>query len=527
MDLITFDSNVGVGKHGLKHKLELWRTEDVLNVMDQCGVNAALVYSGWSKDYAPGYGNERLVEELKKSDRLYGCYTVMPNLLNDFLDPYQVIEDIKQKGFVASKMFPRSHRFNPDERTMGEYYSALEKEAIPLLVDSSEIGLSYVESILNRHPELNLLLLGVNWVDEKMVVPLLRDYKNLYLDFSVLQTNYVIERMTDRFGADRFVFGSGMPSMSLGAARSLIDYAQISQTDKQKIAAGNLAKLCKVPMPKPVEVKNDEIAKEVASGKPLSVFVFDSHTHFLEDNGHCGGGLAMPMGDLEHMDALNSKMGVDRYCIAPWLGIWTDSEAGNEVILDMVRRKPEKAVGYVLIDPNYVVDVEAEARKYHLDNKIRGMKMFYARTYTRYTDPVFEPWWKIANDNSLFALLDSGSYPGYLQDVDELALRYPNVSIFLDHAARDFNTAISYARCAKKHSNVFLQITYTSVTQGAIEYFVKEGLADKTLYGTDAPMRDPRPQLGWVAFANISLEDKKKILGENMQHILDRCFQNK
>ena len=38
-------------------------------------------------------------------------------------------------------------------------------------------------------------------------------------------------------------------------------------------------------------------------------------------------------------------------------------------------------------------------------------------------------------------------------------------------------------------------------------------------------MRDPRPQLGWVAYANISYEDKKKILGENMEGILKRCFK--
>ncbi|NLC45144.1 MAG: hypothetical protein GX783_12795 [Clostridiales bacterium] len=33
-----FDSNVCVGKRGLKHRREMWKTEDVLKVMDQCGV---------------------------------------------------------------------------------------------------------------------------------------------------------------------------------------------------------------------------------------------------------------------------------------------------------------------------------------------------------------------------------------------------------------------------------------------------------------------------------------------------------
>lgn len=78
---------------------------------------------------------------------------------------------------------------------------------------------------------------------------------------------------------------------------------------------------------------------------------------------------------------------------------------------------------------------------------------------------------------------------------------------------------------AKKYDNLYLQLTYTNVPEGVIEYLCAEGLADKTMYGTDAPMRGPRPQLGWVAYADISVEDKKKILGGNMRKVADRCFK--
>jgi predicted TIM-barrel fold metal-dependent hydrolase len=525
VDIICFDSNVGIGKQGLKNPKEIWKTEDILSVMEQCGVSASLVYSRYSKDYAPKYGNEDLAKELEKSGRLFGCYTILPSLCGDFLNPEETMQDIKEKKMVAAKIFPRSHRYFPDERTMGEYYRALAQENIPLLADCSELNISQLECVLENHPDLNIVYQGVRWDEERMIFPLMREFKNLYLDFSVLQSNYVVERMVESFGADRFVFGSGMPAMSLGAARALIDYANISDSDKQKIFGGNLARLCHVPLPGPQTLKNDSIAKEALEGKPISVFLFDSHTHVLEDGGHCGGGLPMMKGDLEHMDALYKRIGVDKYCVAPWLAIWTDSEAGNKVMLDMVQRKPERVYGYVLIDPNYVQDIEGEAKKYHLDYKIPGLKMFYARTRVRYNDPVYDPWWKIANENSLFALTDNGSYPSFLNDVEELAIRYPNVTFFLDHAGQSFDVAINYAQYAKKYPNVYLQITYTSVTQGVIEYFVQEGLAGKVLYGTDSPMRDPRPQLGWVAYANISYEDKKKILGENMEGILKRCFK--
>ena len=73
---------------------------------------------------------------------------------------------------------------------------------------------------------------------------------------------------------------------------------------------------------------------------------------------------------------------------------------------------------------------------------------------------------------------------------------------------------------AKKYPNVVLEITYTTTARGMIEYLVDEVGADRVLYGSDLPMRDPTPQLAWVCYAKISEEDKKKILSGNIKRIL-------
>ena len=528
MGIVFFDSNVCVGKRGLKHRLEIWRTEDIVSVMDQCGVSAALVCSGWSKDYAPLYGNERLRQELLKSGRLWGCYTILPNSFTDAYEPDELVDNLRSIGMIAAKMFPKSHNYDPNERTMGKYYHTLAESGIPLLIDASELdGLNELSQILENHPELNILLQGAGWPDERRIIPLMRDFKNLYVELSVMQANHVIEDMVEKFGAGRCLFGSNMPKMSMGAARAMIDYADISIEEKRMISGENLARLCGMKIPEICDLENDFIAKEASEGKPMSVYVFDSHAHLLEDDGNCGGGLPMMRGDLDNMVKLNTRMGVDRYCVAPWLGIWTDSTEGNKIVLEMTAKYPEKVCGYVLIDPNYVNDVEGEARRYHLEYKLPGLKMFYARTGIRYNDPVYNPWWQLANENSLFALMDCGGYLTYFEDLETLVSTYPHISFFLDHAGRSFEAAEKCAAFVKEHPNTFLQLTYTTVTQGVVEYFVKEGLADRTLYGTDMPMRDPRPQLGWVTYANISVEDKKKILGANMQNILKRCYKRR
>ncbi len=525
MSLIYFDSNVCIGKRGKKHPREIWKSEDIIAAMDRTGIAGALVYSGWARDYAPGYGNERLYEELKKYDRFYGCYVIAPGYTGSFLKPDKFISDMKDKNMIAAKMFPVTHIFSPGEVVMGEYYSELEKNHIPLLIDRDQISWNELSEILSTHKELNILLQGTDWADFHTLAAYMKKYPNLYTDLSRMQANFAVEIIVREFSAERICMGSGLPIMCPGAARAFIDYAQTGNREKQLMAGGNLARLCNVPLPNHSDVQNDEIAIEASLGKPISVQVFDSHTHFLEDGGMCGGGFPMVDGDLQHMSELSDIMGVDKYCVAPWLGIWTDSEAGNLIVSKMAKRD-KRVYPYVLIDPNYVTNIEKEAYHYHIEERMPAMKMFYSRTGIRYNDPIYAPWFKLANENHLFALMDSGGYPSYLSDMAELAEKYPNISFFLDHAGRNFACAESYAELAKKYDNVYLQLTFTSVPEGVIEYLCSERLASKTLYGTDAPMRDPRPQLGWVAFANISVEDKKKILGENMRCIAERCFKS-
>lgn len=523
MSLVYFDSNVCIGKRGPKDAREIWKSEDILATMDRAGISGALVYSGWAKDYAADYGNTRLAQELSKHERFYGCYTIAPGYTGSSLLPSEIMADMRSKKMVAATMFPASHIFSPCEDVMGEYYSVLEENGILLLVDKAQIGWPDLGALLKNHPKLNVLLLGTSWSDFHNLAAYLRKYPNLYTDLSSMQANFAVEILVKQFGAERICVGSGLPQKCPGAARAFIDYAQISDEEKQLIAGGNLARLCHVSLPAPVAVQNDAIAQQASLGKPIDVPVFDSHTHFLEDGGNCGGGFPMVAGDLEHMARLSELMGVDAYAVAPWLGIWTDCEAGNKIAIDMAVRD-DRVYPYILINPTYGTDVAKEAYHYHVEKKAPAMKMFYNRSHVRYNDPVFDPWYKIANENKLFALMDCGGYPTYLSDMAEVAEKYPDITFFLDHAGQSFPIAESYAALAKKYDNVYLQLTYTSVPEGVIEYLCAEGLAHKTLYGTDAPMRDPRPQLGWVAFANISVEDKKLILGGNMYRVAQRCF---
>ena len=107
--------------------------------------------------------------------------------------------------------------------------------------------------------------------------------------------------------------------------------------------------------------------------------------------------------------------------------------------------------------------------------------------------------------------------------LDNVTSSYPEVSILLAHSAGSFATARYHIDVARDFERVFFEITLTDVPLGVIELLVENVGAARVLFGTDCPMRDPRPQFGWLAYTHLSEADKLAILGGNMRRILDRC----
>ncbi|MEF2247440.1 amidohydrolase family protein [Paenibacillus sp. IITD108] len=524
--LAYFDCNAFVGQYGYKHHRQVWRTEDVVSEMERCGIAGAIVHHGLSRTHAPDYGNRRLAAELDKSPRLFGCWAVLPDHATDFASPAELIEALREHDIRAVTMFPRTHQFELDNRTVGALLTELERAQIPLFIQSDEISFAQLDGILDRHPHLSVLLLGCCWGQERRLFPLMDAYPRLGIDLSSLQSNRIIETLYQRYGAERIFYGSGMPYKSPGAARAMIDYADIPYRAKQLIAGENLSKLLGIKPPTAV-FQADAITFQAAKGVAIdAVNVLDSHTHLIEDGGRTGSGLPMLGGDIDAMMAMYRRLGIRSMSIAPWAGINGGDAAAGNVIAEQARsRYPQEVNCYAVIDPNYTRDVAAEARKWHLEKQFAGMKPYYYLSHTAYTDPVYKPWWELANERHLYALVDPALIADqqYVEWIDELATCYPQVQIFMDHAGRSFEIADLYAEVALRHDNVTLQLTYTSVPLGVIEYLTEQVGARKILFGTDSPMRDPRPQLGWLAYANLSLEDKRQLFGDNFRRILQRC----
>jgi len=530
------DSYATVGKRGPKDIEAYFETGILLEEMEWCGIHGAFVAHAMAKEYDPIYGNKMLLHELKRSSRLFGVWTVMPHHTREFPQPRDAVKEMLDNGIRVAKMYPRAHRYPFSVDLCGDLLREFERNEILLMVEgghcygpdllepSNQVLLTDLDAILTRFPNLKVLLQASRWESTRFTNPLMMKHKNLHLELSNHQGNRAMEIFAEWYGAERILFGTGALEKSPGAAKAFVDYCTLNGEEKQKIASGNLARLTKLdklpPSYKPKKAA-DPILALAKEGEPLkNVLVIDSHAHITHDGAEGIGFIHMPHGDATSMHERARLMGIDKMCISGFLAVWTDYEEGNKIVVDAMRRFPKFYHGYAALQPQYVKDWKKEFRTWYGKYKMQGLKPYHPRTFIPYNDKAWAPWFEYGNRIHGYALIHPS--PNVVAEVNDIAARYPGISFLLAHSGASFHDARLAIEVAEKNPNVSLEITLTSVTYRVIEFMVKHVGADRVLFGTDQPMRDPIPQFGWMAYSHCTFEEKKKMFGLNMQKIIKR-----
>jgi predicted TIM-barrel fold metal-dependent hydrolase len=524
-----------VGKRGPKDVEAQYETEVLLDEMEWCGIHGVLVAHATAKEYDPMYGNRMLLRELKRSSRLYGVWAVMPHHTGEIAKPRDLIKEMQDNNIRAAKMYPRLHRFPFNVDYCGDLLAALEETGTLLMVEgghlynndvvepTNQVLVNELDAVLTRFPQLNVLLQASRWDATRYVYWLMSKHRNLYIELSTHQGNRAMEVFAEWFGADRLLFGTGALEKSPGAAKAFVDYCTLSDDDKQKIAALNIARLTKIELPPPYNARKrgDTILHLAKAGKPLkNILVIDSHAHMTHDGAGGTGFVHSMYGDDKSMYERAKLMGIDAICVSGFLAVWTDYEEGNKIVWNAMRRYPGFYHGYAALQPQYVKNWKKDLHKVYVTYKMEGIKPYHPRTLLPYNDKLWDPWYEYGNRMNAYALIHPS--PNLVAEMNDIAPRYPNIAFILAHTGGSFRDARLGIEIALKNPNVYLEITLTSVTYRVIEFMVKHVGADRVLFGTDQPMRDPIPQFGWMAYAHCSFEEKKKMFGLNMRKIIKR-----
>ena len=240
---------------------------------------------------------------------------------------------------------------------------------------------------------------------------------------------------------------------------------------------------------------------------------------------HCHLGIWQRHGiaaDVDQYLKIMNLAGVDISCVNYIFS--SDAPRCNDIVEEWVNNNPDRFVPVAFISPHYPEEVIHE-----LERCFNGMGAKFIKIYPDYyrkssDDPGYFPMYEFANERGL-AVMSHTKFNWDSPDVTvkgrytALAERFPNVKwIFAHDGGGNFNSAgmnIEAVDAALSIPNAYLETCMSSLSHNSIEAGVNALGSDRFLYGSDIPLLDPRNQIAKIVTAEISEEDKHKILGLN------------
>ncbi len=527
---MIFDCWTSYGIGPKKDEQERWTLAHLLEDLAHFGLAGALVRHEQAQHYDPMFCNRRLLAELAPyRNKLFPCWSAIPHQYGDFPAPAEFVREAEAGDVRAFCLQPKLHGVPADAGEWRELAEALNRRQALILTPLSELGDDFdtARNFLHIFADCPVVITGASWGQWRLVYALMNACPNAHLEFHVFQANRAVEYFGGQFGIDRLLFGSGLLRHSAGAARGFVDWSLLPDEAVAKFAGANLRRLLGAgPESSPAAPADaDMIVRAARAGQPSPVLTLDAHAHVLHEglNG-AGKQYVMVRGDWAGMRELTRRMGVSLTALMSWNGtVSMDVDAGNALVAGLAKAHGAEVAGLSSCNP--VIQDAAAIRKMcewmHLELGCRGMKPYHTNSVS-YADPGYAPWWEFCNRHRLYGLLHVNPGTGGHAAVAELAQRYPEATFLIAHAAGSWPAARAAAELMQKHKNIMAEVTLTPVCNGTIEYLCRTAGADRVLFGTDSPMRDPRPQLGWCVYGRLSLEEKKQVLGENFRRILRR-----
>lgn len=232
---------------------------------------------------------------------------------------------------------------------------------------------------------------------------------------------------------------------------------------------------------------------------------------------------------IEHAD----RLGIERMIV--FMGSRFDYDPSpnelrrqNDEVLQALNHWHDRAFGFAYVSPKHVEASLAEIDRCIRDGPMVGIKLWVAeRCNTPKIDPI------IRRAAELKAVIfqhtwikTDGNLPGESTPMDlvDLARRFPETPLVCGHAGGNWELGI---RAVRDHRNIAIDLGGGDPTAGFVEMAVRELGARRVLYGSDAAGRSFASQLGKVLGAEISGEDRRLILADNLRRLLAPILREK
>jgi len=223
--------------------------QDLLEEMDFCGVQRALVRNAAIYEETPEVGNPLTCAGAAQSDRLTPAWGILPPQTGELGDVPAFLQAMREADVRALWAFPSVHRYLLNKTTFGGLFEEMVARRIPLFFPRSETsggmdGYALADSLLRDYPTLNLTITTQGpWGEDRFFRPLIEAYPNFRVDTARYELDGGIEEICQKYGARRLLYGSNFPLTYMGGPMLHLLRAEISDEDKAAIAGGNLRQM--------------------------------------------------------------------------------------------------------------------------------------------------------------------------------------------------------------------------------------------------------------------------------------------
>jgi predicted TIM-barrel fold metal-dependent hydrolase len=193
-----------------------------------------------------------------------------------------------------------------------------------------------------------------------------------------------------------------------------------------------------------------------------------------------------------------------------------DAVAGNIEAAQVVAQTPQLRQ-YVVIDPRRA-ETYAQAEEMLAQPQCVGIKIHpeeHGYPIREHARPIFE----FAARQRAVVLTHSSEQNSLADDFVVWANEFPEVRLILAHIGCGWDGDPTHQVRAiqqSRHGNIFADTSSAkSVTPGLIEWAVREVGVDRVLFGTDTPLYHTAMQRARIDHADLSDDEKRKILREN------------
>jgi predicted TIM-barrel fold metal-dependent hydrolase len=289
-----------------------------------------------------------------------------------------------------------------------------------------------------------------------------------------------------------------------------------------KGSVAGVAALGAAGLPAALAGSGREPSAAAVGGLPRKGKVIDCHAHLTHHSRR-----DWEADDRKLIEAAD-KLGIDQLCCSTLTPRRPASPDGfcecNRWTADGMKRFPGRVLGYCYVNPGYTREALEEIRHCVGNLGFMGVKL-----YNEYncTEPVVFPIVELTIELGV-PILHHASHSHYFvedqprmsdsRDLAELGRRYPEAMLICAHfsGGGDWEWTIKAARHAP---NVFLDTSGSVTDADSVDLAVAVAGADRVLFGTDSSMT---ACVGKMRGADLSVQDKEKIMGGNMMGLLGR-----